>query len=413
MLNNENLLNESKKCLLCKVPKCKLNCPINTDIPKIIELYNDKKFLEAGEILFKNNPLSLICSIVCYHEEQCLGNCVLNFKNNPVEFYKIEQHLSSKYLYENTFKKENFINKKIGIIGSGPAGLSMAFFLCNLGYDVTIFEKNPSLGGVLKYGIPEFRLDKNILKRIEEILLNLNVKFRYNVLIGPSITIDKLFYDGYDAVFIGTGLWEAKSLNIKGETLGHVHYAIDYLISPDSYNLGKNVIIIGGGNVAMDAARTAKRNGCDVTIVYRKDLDHISASKSELERTKLDGIKFEFLKSPIEITNNNISFCEVQKIISENGECIFNTNYNKIHNINADSIIIAISQGPKKNIISTCSDLKTDKNGLIICDEFGLTTKKGVFAAGDVVSGAKTVVEAVNNSKIVSKSIHNYLTNQI
>lgn len=122
MLNNENLLNESKKCLLCKVPKCKLNCPINTDIPKIIELYNDKKFLEAGEILFKNNPLSLICSIVCYHEEQCLGNCVLNFKNNPVEFYKIEQHLSSKYLYENTFKKENFINKKIGIIGSGPAG---------------------------------------------------------------------------------------------------------------------------------------------------------------------------------------------------------------------------------------------------------------------------------------------------
>lgn len=413
MNNNEILLKESNKCLLCKIPKCKANCPISTDIPRIIELYINNKILEAGKILFKNNPLSLICSIVCYHEEQCLGNCVLNFKNNPVEFYKIENYISSKYLYENTFKKEKSINKRVCIIGSGPSGLSMAFFLCDLGYDVTIFEKNSSLGGVLRYGIPEFRLKKNILEKIEEILLNLNVKFRYNVLIGPSITIDKLFYDGYDAVFIGTGLWEAKSLNIKGETLGHVHYAIDYLVSPTSYKLGKNVVIIGGGNVAMDAARTAKRNGSNVTIVYRKDFEHMSASKGELEETKIDGIKFKLLKSPIEITNNSIKFCEIQKNISEDGKYKFVPNYDKTYNIDADSVIIAVSQGPRKNIISTCPELKTNENGLLICDEFGLTTKKGVFAAGDVVSGPKTVVNAVNNSKLVSKSIHEYLTNHV
>ena len=286
----------------------------------------------------------------------------------------------------------------------------MAFMLSDFGYDITIFEKNPGLGGVLKYGIPEFRLDKNILDKIEECLLDLEVKLRYNVLIGPSITIDKLFSDGYDAVFIGTGVGEPKSLNIKGETLGHVHYAIDYLVSPNSYRLGENVIVIGGGNVAMDAARTAKRNGSNVKIVYRKGLEDMPASKHELNETQIDGVDFEFFKSPIEITDKYISFCETEKIKCEDGNYKFVSHYDKVLNMKADSIIIAISQGPKKNIISTCNELKVNEYGLLVCDEFGKTTKKGVFAAGDVVTGPKTVVDAVNNCKIVSKSIHKYLS---
>ena len=404
------LLEESNKCLLCKKPKCKSHCPISTDIPKIIELYKNKNLHEAGEILFKNNPLSLICSIVCYHKDQCFGNCVLNFKNNAVKFYEIENHISSKYLYEKKFKKEKYLNKKVAIIGGGPSGISMAFMLSDFGYDITIFEKNPGLGGVLKYGIPEFRLDKNILDKVEECLLDLEVKLRYNVLIGPSITIDKLFSDGYDAVFIGTGVGEPKSLNIKGETLGHVHYAIDYLVSPNSYRLGENIIVIGGGNVAMDAARTAKRNGSNVKIVYRKGLEDMPASKHELNETQIDGVDFEFFKSPIEITDKYISFCETEKIESEDGNYKFVSHYDKVLNMKADSIIIAISQGPKKNIISTCNELKVNEYGLLVCDEFGKTTKKGVFAAGDVVTGPKTVVDAVNNCKIVSKSIHKYLS---
>ena len=286
----------------------------------------------------------------------------------------------------------------------------MAFMLSNFGYDITIFEKNSNLGGVLRYGIPEFRLNKNILDEIEECLLDLEVKIRYNVLIGPSITIDKLFSDGYDAIFIGTGVGEPKSLNIKGETLGHVHYAIDYLVSPNSYRLGENVIVIGGGNVAMDAARTAKRNGSNVKIVYRKGFEDMPASKHEISETQIDGVDFEFFKSPIEINAKYISFCETEKIQCENNQFKFISHHDKISNMEANSIIIAISQGPEKNIISTCNELKVDKNGLLVCDEFGKTTKKGVFTSGDVVTGPKTVVEAVNNCKIVSKYIHEYLS---
>lgn len=412
MLNKKFLLTEGDKCLLCKIPKCKMSCPINTEIPTIVELFKNDDIEKAGEILFKNNPLSLICSIVCYHNEQCYGNCILTHKGDAVKFYEIEKYISSKYLYETNFKKTKNVNKRVAIIGGGPAGISMAFYLSEYGYDITIFEKNSNLGGVLKYGIPDFRLDKNILNRIEKCLLDLDVKIKYNCLIGPYISIDKLFFDGYDSIFISTGVWEPKTLNIKGETLGHVHYAIDYLISPQSYKLGENTVVIGGGNVAIDAARTSRRNGSNVTIVYRKDFNHMPASKTEIKYAKDEGINFLLLKSPKKINDDSIDLYDVEKINLGSNNFDFKINKNTHSSLNANSIIIAISQGPKKNIISTCEEIKTNKDGLIICNEFGETSKKGVFASGDVVSGGKTVVDAINNSKIVSKSIHNFLKKQ-
>lgn len=405
-MNSEYLFSEAEKCLMCKKPRCKENCPISTDIHKVIDLYKQGKIQEAGEMLFENNPLSLICSIVCYHREQCYGNCVLNSRNNAVEFFKIEEEISRKYLYGDNFEKVNSINQRVGIIGGGPAGISVALKLSKIGYDVTIFDKNEFLGGVLRYGIPSFRLNRDILNRIEEILIKMGVKIRYNILIGPSISIDKLFSDGYDAIFVGTGVWEPNILNIKGETFGHVNYAINYLKSPHTCRIGKNIIVIGAGNVAIDAARTASRNGSNVTIVYRRGLENMTASEDEILKSKEDGVKFEFYKSPAEITDEGVYFYEVKK--SEEDNKFFVDESERVF-IKGDSVIIAVSQGPKSNIISTCKELQVNKRGLIICNEFGETTKEGVFAGGDVVSGPDTVVGAVNTCNKVVESIHKYL----
>ena len=270
---NLNILQEEvDRCLLCKKPRCRANCPIETPIPDIIELFKEGKIEEAGEILFNNNPLSAACGIICPHEDQCLGNCIKGIKSDPVKFHELETQISSQYLKNTKFNQELKLNDKVAIIGSGPAGITMAFILAKKGYKVTIFEKNSEIGGVLRYGIPDFRLNREILDNLEERLLDLNVKIRYNALIGPVLTIDKILEDGYKAIFIGTGVWNPKTLNIKGESLGHVNYAINYLKSPKSFRLGEKVIVIGAGNVAMDAARTAKHYGAkNVKVIYRKD----------------------------------------------------------------------------------------------------------------------------------------------
>lgn len=233
-MNNDRLINEAKRCFQCKNPRCVNSCPINTPIPQIIKLFEENKIEEAGEILFNNNPLSVICSIVCPHEKQCMGNCIRGIKDEPVDFPKIEFFISDLYLKNIKFDNPNKLNKKVAIVGSGPSGITLAFILAQKGYDITIFEEKSSIGGVLRYGIPSFRLSRDILDIIEEKLISLDVKIRYNTLIGPVISIDKLLEDNYDAVFIGTGLWSPKPLNIKGETKGNVYYAIDYLKSPRS-----------------------------------------------------------------------------------------------------------------------------------------------------------------------------------
>ena len=403
------LKDEADRCLMCKRPRCKDHCPISTPIPEVIALYKEGKLREAGEMLFNNNPLSLICSIVCPHEDQCKGNCIRGIKGEPIHFYEIEKEISAEFLEKAEIKIENKLDDRIAIIGGGPAGITIAFILANKGYKVTIFDSHEKIGGVLRYGIPEFRLPRTIIDELENKLIQVGVKIRPNTLIGPVVTLDKLFEDGYKAAFIGTGVWNPRTLNIKGETLGNAHYAIDYLKSPSVYRLGKKVCIIGAGNVAMDAARTAKKNGAEeVYVLYRKGFEDMPATKVEIEEAREDGVKFELYKSPLEITEEGVKYIETKKVISEDGRANSVAIEGSENMFECDSVIIAVSQLPKNNIVNNTKGLETNRVGLLLADETGHTTRNGVFASGDVVTGAKTVVHAVANAKIVAEAMDEY-----
>ncbi|MGG7079131.1 NAD(P)-dependent oxidoreductase [Clostridium sardiniense] len=399
---------EANRCLLCKKPRCKEFCPISTPIPEIIELYREGKLNEAGEILFQNNPLSAVCAIVCPHEDQCAGNCIRGIKGEPIHFYEMEEEISKDYLNNVKFEKPVANRDRIAIIGGGPAGITIAFTLANRGFKVTIFEAHEKIGGVLRYGIPEYRLPNTMVDKIAEKLQELGVQIRPNIMIGPVITLDRLFEDGYKSVFIGTGVWNAKKLNIKGETLGNVHYAIDYLKAPNVYNLGDTVCVIGAGNVAMDAARTAKRNGAkNVYVVYRKHFDQMTATKKEIEEAKEDNVEFKLFRAPVEILEDGIKVVKTENI-EVDGKIQTKTLDGQEEIIPCDSTIIAVSQEPRSVIVSSTTRLETNKWGLVITDEEGHTTREGVFASGDVVTGAKTVVQAVAHAKHVADAMERY-----
>lgn len=407
-------LDEANRCLSCKNPRCKQHCPISTPIPEVIALYKEGKLKEAGEVLFKNNPLSLVCSIVCPHEDQCRGYCIKGIKDEPVRFHDIETEISTKYLEEMEIENTPKIKDRVAIVGGGPAGITIAFILSQKGYKVTLFDAHEKIGGVLRYGIPEYRLTNKMIDKIEERLLDSGVVIRPNTLIGPVITIDKLFSDGYKAIFIGTGVWNPKTLNIKGETLGNVHYAIDYLKSPNVYRLGKRVAVIGAGNVAMDAARVAKRNGADeVYILYRKGEEDMPATGDEIREAKEDDIKFKHFVAPLEITEEGVKLVRTENIKGEDGRVQTKILEDEEEFFECDSTIIAVSQAPKNNIVSHTESLETNKWGLLVTDEQGHTTRDGVFGSGDVVTGAKTVVEAVANAKIVANAIEEYCTKKL
>ena len=403
---------EADRCLLCKNARCKANCPISTEIPEVIRLFKEGKLDEAGEILFENNPLSAVCAIVCPHEDQCKGNCIRGIKGEPIPFCEMEEFISLKYLKNVKLEKVGNRDERIAIIGAGPAGITLSIILARKGFKVTLFDAHEKIGGVLRYGIPEYRLHNYIIDRYEEILIELGVKIRPNTLIGPVLTLDKLFFDGYKAVFIGTGVWNPKTLNIKGESLGNVHYAIDYLKSPNVYNLGKKVAVIGAGNVAMDAARVAKRNGAEeVYILYRKGFENMPCTTSELEEAKEDDVNFELFKAPIELTEQGVKYIETKNEVSEDGKVSTITIEGTEGMFECDSVIIAVSQSPRKNIVANTTGLDTNKWGLLLTDDKGHTTRNGVFASGDVVTGANTVVHAVSYAKIVAESIEEYCNN--
>jgi glutamate synthase (NADPH/NADH) small chain len=404
-------MQEAERCLLCKKPKCQASCPISTPIPEVVSLYKAGKIAEAGQMLFENNPLSLVCSMVCIHEDQCKGNCVLNAKGEPVAFHRIEEEVSKLYLENHKLSPSLRDKGRIAIIGGGPAGITIAFILAGRGYDVTIFEAHNKIGGVLRYGIPEYRLPNAIVDQIEEKLFEAGVKIRPNTLIGPVITLDRLFQDGYKAAFIGTGVWNPKPLTIRGETLGNVHYAIDYLKSPETYRLGKQVAVIGAGNVAFDAARSAIRNGAEkVTIIYRKGYDDMPATKHEIREALEDGISFNLYSYPIEIFEDGVLLGKVERVesVGPDGQDGFVQKPDEQTFFKAESTIVAISQVARNNIVKNTTELNTSRVGLLIADQEGRTTKPGTFASGDVVTGAKTVVEAIAHAKIVAESMDQY-----
>lgn len=405
-----HVVEEAKRCLQCKRPLCKEGCPVNTPVNEVMKLLLDGNIKDAGEKLFNNNPLSVVCSLVCPHEKQCEGHCVLNRKGNPIKVGTVENYISDYYLNYISPEIERDKNKKAAIIGSGPAGITIAIILASKGYDITIFEAHDKIGGVLRYGIPNFRLSKDILDKLKGKLINMGIKIRPNTLIGQDITVDDLFRDDYKAVFIGTGVWKSKSLGIKGESLGHVHYAIDYLKNPEVYDLGRRVCVIGAGNVAMDVARTALRHhSSEVYIMARRGEEHITAEKIEIEYAKIDGVKFEFYKAPTEIIDEGVKYVETEVIEEEGSRGRVVTVEGSEGIFMADSVIIASGQGPRANIVSTTNGIDVTKNGLVATDEFGHTTREGVFASGDVVTGAKTVVEAVRLSKKVAQAIDEYV----
>lgn len=400
-----HVMDEANRCLGCKNPQCQKGCPINTPIPQVIKLLKDNKLDEAGRMLFQNNPLTTVCSLICNHENQCEGHCVLGKKGTPVHFSVIENYISSTYASKMVKGPAPSNGMKVAIVGSGPAGITIAILMARYGYQVTIFESKDKIGGILRYGIPEFRLPKAVLDDIQYRHLELKgIRIRPNTRIGDAIGVDDLFRDGYKAIFIGTGVWKANTLGIRGETFGNVHYAINYLNNPDVYKLGEKVIIIGAGNAAMDVARTAMRHGTRQVTCFSLH-EKFTASQYEFSYATLEGMEYEFHKKPVEIVDQGVIFRDL--IEHEDGTLEEIPDSDKLYP--ADSVVISISQGPANAIVTTTTGLNATSRGLLVADECGRTSRPGIFASGDVVVGARTVVEAVAYSKKVAEAMHSYI----
>lgn len=401
-----NVIAEAKRCLNCKKPLCRTGCPINTLIPDFIQTFLKGDIDGAGRMLFDNNPLSAVCSVVCNHGNQCQGHCVRGLKGEPVEISTIESFISARYLDSLELTKAPSNHIKVAVIGAGPAGITIAITMAQLGYDVTVFESKADVGGVLRFGIPEFRLPKSIVDRYKTLMLHLGIKLKFNVTIGKAFGVEELFRDGFKAISIGTGVTWPIALNIKGETLGHVHYGVHFLESPEAYRslIGKSMVIIGAGNVAMDVARTALRMGVkDVKITVRSD--NYSASEEEKEYAEYEGAEFVYNKMPVEITDEGVLFADT--VCDENHKIISTSESSTL--MKADSVMICISQRPSNMILTQTKGLEVNERGLAKIAENGETTREGVFASGDVVRGAKTVVEAAEQSKRVAYAMHEYL----
>ena len=400
-----HVMDEAARCLGCKKPRCQEGCPIGTNIPEVIRLLKEGKLDEAGWMLFENNPLTTVCSLVCNHESQCEGHCIRGIKEAPVHFSIIENYISTTYANKMVKGPAPSNGRRAAVIGAGPAGLTIAIILARYGYQVTIFDGRDKIGGVMRYGIPDFRLPDAVLDDIAYRHLELKgIKFRPNTYIGNTLTIDDLFRDGYESVFVGAGLWRPNRLNIKGESLGHVSYAINYLANPDAFHLGERVVVIGTGNSAMDCARTAIRKGARHVVCVARG-NTIGASQYETSYAKLEGVDFLMNKATLEIRDDGVVLADNQK--REDGSTVTVEGTEKLYP--CDSVIIAVSQGAESNLVQTTRGIDTTGKGLLAVDEDGRTSRPGVFAAGDAVNGARTVVEAVANGKRVAEAMHAYM----
>ena len=400
-----HVMEEANRCLGCKKPRCREGCPIHTNIPEVIRLLKENRLNEAGWMLFENNPLTTVCALVCNHENQCEGHCIRGIKDTPVHFSVIESYISSTYANQMVRGPAPSNGRKAAVIGAGPAGLTIAIILARYGYQITIFDSRDKIGGVLRYGIPDFRLPDSVLDDMAYRHLELKgIQFRPNTYIGSAITIDDLFRDGYQSVFVGAGLWKPNTLGIRGESLGHVTYAINYLASPDAFRLGERVMVIGTGNSAMDCARTAVRKGARfVTCVNLTDT--LTASQYESSYAKLEGVDFLLNKCTLEIRSDGVILADSQ--VGPNGKVTPIPGTEALYP--CTGVIIAISQGAESNLVTTTRGIDTSARGLLTVDADGHTSRPGVFAAGDAASGARTVVEAVANGKRVAEAMHEYM----
>lgn len=400
-----HVMEEANRCLGCKKPRCQEGCPIHTNIPEVIRLLKSGKLNEAGWMLFENNPLTTVCSLVCNHEGQCEGHCVRGIKEAPVHFSIIENYISTTYANQMVKGPAKSNGRKAAVIGAGPAGLTIAIILARYGYQMTIFDSRDKIGGVLRYGIPDFRLPDDVLDDMAYRHLELKgIQFRPNTYIGSALTIDDLFRDGYQSIFVGAGLWKPNRLHIRGESLGHVTFAINYLASPKAFRLGERIMVIGTGNSAMDCARTAIRNGAKYVSCVNLT-ETITASQYESSYAKLEGVEFIMNKCTVEIRDDGVVLADSR--VEEDGKIVPVPGTEMLYP--CTGVIIAVSQGAESNIVTSTKGIGTNNRGLLTVDADGHTSRPGVFAAGDATSGARTVVEAVANGKRVAEAMHEYM----
>ena len=433
--NKEEAMEEASRCLNCKNARCITGCPVNINIPAFIAEVKEGNFEKASQVIGESSALPAICGRVCPQESQCEGKCILGIKGEPVSIGKLER-FTADWARENNIApipaKEKK-GKKVAVIGSGPAGLTCAGDLAKMGYDVKIFEALHEAGGVLVYGIPEFRLPKQTVVAHEvENVKKLGVEIETNVIIGKSITIDELINEeGYDAVFIGSGAGLPKFMGIPGEQANGVFSANEFLTRNnlmkafrDDYDTpihqGKKVAVIGGGNVAMDAARTALRLGAETYIVYRRSEKELPARVEEVHHAKEEGIQFHLLRNPKEILVDENGWVKGLRVIKmELGEPDESGRRRPVevpgseYDLDVDTVIMVLGTSPNPLISSTTKGLDVNKWQCIIADENnGATTKEGVYAGGDAVTGAATVILAMGAGKAAAKGIDEYLSNK-
>lgn len=431
--NLEEASLEATRCLNCKNPRCVAACPVNIQIPNFIHAICEGNLQQAADIIHQDSSLPSICGRVCPQESQCEGSCILGIKGEPVAIGKLERFVGDWSLENPT--EASAIEKnghKVAVVGSGPSGLACASDLQKAGYEVHVFEALHKLGGVLVYGIPEFRLPKSrIVEREIEAVRRLGVKFETDVIVGRTMTVDSLLdEEGYDAVFIGSGAGLPRFMGIPGENLNGVVSANEFLTRAnlmrafdEEYDtpiyVGKKVVVVGGGNVAMDAVRTAKRLGAEAAIVYRRSEAELPARVEEVHHAKQEGIEFRMLTNPTEILGDEKGWVTAIRCVEmtlgepdESGRRSPVVKEGSEFDMACDVVIMALGTSPNPLIASTTGGLETNRRGCLVADEAGATTRAGVFAGGDAVTGAATVILAMGAGRRAAKAIDEYIRNK-
>ena len=437
--SREEALLEATRCLNCKNPRCVSACPVGLKIPVFISKLVENDIPGAAAVIAEDSSLPAVCGRVCPQETQCEGSCILGVKGEPVAIGKLERFVADysrshpEEIRPEAVQERKQSAAKVAVIGSGPAGLACAADLAKWGYDVTIFEALHKAGGVLEYGIPEFRLPKEKVLRGEiEDVLKLGVKIETDVVVGRTVTVDSLLdRQGFAAVFIGTGAGLPKFMNIPGENLCGVFSANEFLTRNNlmcayredhmtPIHVGRKVCVVGGGNVAMDAARTALRLGAEVHVVYRRTEAELPARKEEVHHAMQEGIIFDMLTNPVEIIGNEKGWVSAMKCIKmELGEPDASGSRSPVpvegseFEIETDTVIMALGTSSNPLIAKTTAGLETTRRGGIVTDETGETSRPGVFAGGDAVTGAATVILAMGAGRTAAKAIDNYIKNHI